>query len=604
MPFYGQQKGYIKGALPLWLVLFNGKDIGRQGHLSVDSLQDQVKCKISMSAVLPGYPLSRNALPGEESTSNLLTFVDLASSNIKLALDKPVKSKRKVNHRKYLQKQLKRCGSSKNKGGPSDCTILEVPTPPHNGNTGGNLHKVQRKESTQLGIQSKSLQALFDPRTLHERCCADPHPKSLTTKVPLRNRNLPASFFKEPVKDGGNVGSDHSCCHGQNNNYTFYNQSQFTNGYMQDPKFTDIQNNQDASSKSACPDNRVQNETFQPMFENQELTEILTEAWQQEENRNSANTTPSSVHSPAGVNPATAHPDAPEESRIPHPESSSPESPWSPHYEASPSPYHVSTPPCTQATTQSCYSQASSVTHHQIAHHGTHRSAQLTCNQSGYQPTYQNTNQSAQLRQPHQGHSHLSENEPPNHQSVIMQHASTPLPNQNAFSKTQNISLSIQTQISEKELYSGLKNTAYRNSSTEQYQKMPYYQGQTVQNKEYQSQYAGVIQSTHSLQTPAMSLYTQPLSVQISKPAYDVPYNNTFYGSKDTYSGSSGHSGQYSANGLPGFPDTFSPGSSSYALGATAGLSGQTGVHAPAGIWSDYSSVSRAVQGKPCFAYF
>ena len=49
-------------------------------------------------------------------------------------------------------------------------------------------------------MQIKSLQALFDPRTLHEKCCSDKSGKSTqnSTKMPLRKRKLPPSFFKEP----------------------------------------------------------------------------------------------------------------------------------------------------------------------------------------------------------------------------------------------------------------------------------------------------------------------------------------------------------------------------------------------------------------------
>lgn len=63
--------------------------------------------------------------------------------------------------------------------------------------------KTHRRETSQIGLQIKSLQALFDPRTLHEKCCSDKSTKSgpSSTKPPLRKRNLPPSFFKEPSHD-------------------------------------------------------------------------------------------------------------------------------------------------------------------------------------------------------------------------------------------------------------------------------------------------------------------------------------------------------------------------------------------------------------------
>uniref|UniRef100_A0A8C5M023 Family with sequence similarity 181 member B n=1 Tax=Leptobrachium leishanense TaxID=445787 RepID=A0A8C5M023_9ANUR len=129
----------------------------------------------------------------KEGTRDLLTFINTASSNIKLALDKPVKSKRKVNHRKYLQKQIKRCtgmisggnirqGSPKQHAASPNCSI----SPPIY-----HCKPPPKRDVSQASLQSKSLAALFDnaKEVRGEKC----------KKVPLRNRNLPQSFFTEPA---------------------------------------------------------------------------------------------------------------------------------------------------------------------------------------------------------------------------------------------------------------------------------------------------------------------------------------------------------------------------------------------------------------------
>ncbi|XP_030055204.1 protein FAM181B [Microcaecilia unicolor] len=133
----------------------------------------------------------------KEATRDLLSFIDLASSNIKLALDKPVKSKRKVNHRKYLQKQIKRCtGMISPPGeGNQEAPKRQVSSPTRSSSSLGSVLHCRpppRREGTHSSLQTKSLAALFDN--------AREVGGDKSRKVPLRNRNLPPSFFTEPAQ--------------------------------------------------------------------------------------------------------------------------------------------------------------------------------------------------------------------------------------------------------------------------------------------------------------------------------------------------------------------------------------------------------------------
>ncbi|KAM6316861.1 protein FAM181B [Aegotheles albertisi] len=143
----------------------------------------------------------------KEATRDLLSFIDSASSNIKLALDKPVKSKRKVNHRKYLQKQIKRCTG-----------IIAAPPPPAPPPAAASPPAAcpkppPRREPAQAAgssLQSKSLAALFGSLQQGRGAAAGGEAAAGggagaggaaggPRKVPLRDRNLPPSFFTEPA---------------------------------------------------------------------------------------------------------------------------------------------------------------------------------------------------------------------------------------------------------------------------------------------------------------------------------------------------------------------------------------------------------------------
>lgn len=174
-----------------------------------------------------------------EATRDLLSFIDSASSNIKLALDKPGKSKRKVNHRKYLQKQIKRCTgliganaeaaaattTTASVAGSNPTALANKPasasTAPSSG--GASASTAPSCKPPPAKRESKSLAALFDsclrstpfqlggaPTAAVATAAAPasigkdaPTAPVACKKVPLRNRNLPRSFFTEPAPNRG-----------------------------------------------------------------------------------------------------------------------------------------------------------------------------------------------------------------------------------------------------------------------------------------------------------------------------------------------------------------------------------------------------------------
>ncbi|KAM3919498.1 protein FAM181A [Leptodactylus fuscus] len=132
-------------------------------------------------------------MASDNEVKTLLNFVNLASCDIKAALDKSAPCRRSVDHRKYLQKQLKRFSQKYSRLPRCQSSNRTV-----------DLRKglVERLSTTNhsKGLTEKMVGALEQEDGIIGDMCFQENSidAGRQDQVPMRKRQLPASFWEEP----------------------------------------------------------------------------------------------------------------------------------------------------------------------------------------------------------------------------------------------------------------------------------------------------------------------------------------------------------------------------------------------------------------------